>query len=77
VDYSFEIEFSWDQLRLHAKKVAPESTQSRQEMQARNTVWVCDIKVGVLPVLHDIFVRAYGGSSRVVWGARWLTGDRT
>jgi hypothetical protein len=36
----------------------------------------CDIKVGVLPLLHDIFVKAYGGSSRVVRGAR-LAGDRT
>ena len=31
---------------------------------------VCDIKVGVLPLVHDIFVKACGGSSRVVRGAR-------
>ena len=37
---------------------------------------VCDTKVGVLPLVHDIFVKAYGGSSRVVRGAR-LAGDRT
>ena len=27
---------------------------------------VCDIKGGVLPLVHNIFVKAYGGSSRVV-----------
>ena len=37
---------------------------------------VCDITVGVLPLVHDIFVKAYNGSSRVVRGAR-LAGDRT
>ena len=39
------------------------------------TRWACDIKVAALPLVHDIFVKAYGGS-RVVWGAR-LAGDRT
>ena len=36
---------------------------------------VGDIKVGVLPLVHDIFAKAYGGG-RVVRGAR-LAGDRT
>jgi hypothetical protein len=38
--------------------------------------WVCDIKAGVLPLVRHTFVKAYGGSSRVVRGAR-LAGDRT
>jgi hypothetical protein len=30
---------------------------------------VCDIEMGVLPLMHDILVKAYGGSSRVFRGA--------
>jgi hypothetical protein len=28
--------------------------------------WVCEIKVGVLPLVHDILLKAYDRSSRVV-----------
>jgi|GEM_PF-1086089 hypothetical protein len=34
--------------------------------QSADAAGVCDTKVGVLPLVRDIFVKAYGGSSRVV-----------
>jgi len=62
---------AFDCARFVREKEAGAKSRRSQTLQL-----VRDIKVGVLPLVHDIFVKADGGSSRVVRGAR-LAGDRT
>jgi hypothetical protein len=68
--YRFRVSINYRQVGAHRAFWTP--APARWNLERR----VCDIKVGVLPPVHDIFVKAYGGSSRVVWGAR-LAGDTT